>query len=161
APGGDPPRPAVQGGPAQGPAARLRLGPAAAGLAARRVGAGGGGGGRALRRRGGQLGGPRQRARARPGDAARLPPPDQPRRRGRAGLMAAWAAWAVAVLPIESSPVMLANVRYPVEQAARQAPSLPLRCDAIREVFGNPFRPIVFAPAWRRRNDAAAPKLAE
>jgi hypothetical protein len=33
-------------------------------------------------------------------------------------------------------------------------------CDLIREVFGNPFRPVALEPAWRGWNDGLVPRLA-
>jgi hypothetical protein len=33
-------------------------------------------------------------------------------------------------------------------------------CDLLREVFGNPFRPVVLDPDWRSANDGLAPRLA-
>jgi hypothetical protein len=33
-------------------------------------------------------------------------------------------------------------------------------CDLVREVFGNPFRPVTLDPAWLLSNDGLAPRLA-
>jgi hypothetical protein len=35
------------------------------------------------------------------------------------------------------------------------------QCDLLREVFGNPFRPVSVEPAWRRWNDGAVVKMAQ
>jgi hypothetical protein len=35
------------------------------------------------------------------------------------------------------------------------------QCDLLREVFGNPFRPVSFDPAWRSWEGGAVPQLAE
>src|SRR5262245_2661235 len=75
--------------------------------------------------------------------------------------LAVYAAQAVQELPVESSPAMLGRVGFPLTQAARLALGLPCRCGVMREVFGNPFRPVNFAPAWRKWNGGAARKLAE
>jgi hypothetical protein len=31
----------------------------------------------------------------------------------------------------------------------------------LRDIFGNPFRPVSITPAWLMRNDGTAPKLAQ
>jgi hypothetical protein len=36
----------------------------------------------------------------------------------------------------------------------------PQQCDLVREVFGNPFDPRAFDPAWAQRNDGSVRKLA-
>lgn len=75
-------------------------------------------------------------------------------------MLAMWAATALQMLPLESSAAMFSNIVFPLWSASRHEPSLPNRCEAIREVFGNPFRPARPAPAWLRHNDGAARRLA-
>lgn len=38
---------------------------------------------------------------------------------------------------------------------------LRAQCDLLRDIFGNPFRPVVIEPAWLAWNDGTIPKLAQ
>jgi hypothetical protein len=58
-------------------------------------------------------------------------------------------AWGVAL-----------EVGYVVNEDNGPMPS-ELLCDFLREIFGNPFRPVTADPAWLRWNEAAAVHLAE
>ena len=45
-------------------------------------------------------------------------------------------------------------------EAVKVIPS-PLRCDLLREIFGNPFRPVALDSSWLAWNDGTIPELAQ
>ncbi len=49
--------------------------------------------------------------------------------------------------------------RLPVTTEGRSA-GIPT-CDLLREVVGNPFRPVTLSPQWLTRNGGAVPRIAE
>ncbi len=64
-----------------------------------------------------------------------------------AGMTATVANWVVTGRPGSQGPEALA------ESAAQ--------CDLLREIFGNPFRPVAIDPACLTRNDGTVPRLAQ
>jgi hypothetical protein len=54
-----------------------------------------------------------------------------------------------------------AETAGPALEAARRATSKAADADLLREVFGNPFRPLRIDPAWLRRNDGRVVQIAQ
>jgi hypothetical protein len=75
--------------------------------------------------------------------AEMAPPPRPNRRETRAGLMAVEAAWAAPRL----SKLSAQFARRAVWEAG-QAEEEAFQCEILRDLFGNPFRPVSIEPSW-------------
>jgi hypothetical protein len=67
------------------------------------------------------------------------------------------SGWEIARAVAEAAEAPGHRLRIPLDWRNQVRAK---QCDLVREVFGNPFCPPQFDPAWARRNDSAALKLA-
>jgi hypothetical protein len=75
-----------------------------------------------------------------------------------AASLAAMAAWLASYgSPRATARAAAASQTWTQGHESEEGP----QCDLIREVFGNPFRPVTFDPAWLSWHDGAIPKLAQ
>jgi hypothetical protein len=71
------------------------------------------------------------------------------------GQRARWIAWFLASEPWNPLGVMcgttelLGRSAAPGTKLSARREECARQCDSLREIFGNPFRPVAFDPAWR------------
>jgi hypothetical protein len=66
------------------------------------------------------------------------------------------AAWDAAEAAVPEGAVLL-----PVYAALEADAERAAQCPLLRDIFGNPFRPVPLHPAWLAWNDGTVPKLAQ
>jgi hypothetical protein len=89
----------------------------------------------------------------------------------QAGQAAWYALHAAACLAVDKEVAVIATCHSPLDllgaacdlaadKLAAIVAHCRLQCDLLRDVFGNPFRPVTADPAWLHRNDGAVVKVA-
>src|SRR5262245_47131540 len=78
--------------------------------------------------------------------------------RSASGNPARRAAYAVVLAAVPFSDVYVSNVIGRVLAAAHHRQEQNAQADLLRDIFGNPFRPIVFNPDWRTDTAVALAK---
>lgn len=68
-------------------------------------------------------------------------------------------AWDIARMSRWLAPLVAWRIRRAQDTAADSL--MGPQCDLLREIFGNPFRPVVIDPLWLAWQDGVIPKLAQ